>query len=53
MHVILDGGQLDREARRDRLVGQPVGNQFGDLRFAASFKDPRMRRPSWVLTDSS
>ena len=32
--VILDRGQLDGQPGSDCLVGQSVGYQFGDLRFA-------------------
>src|SRR3954451_14580107 len=32
--VVLDGRKLDRQARSDGFVGQSLGDQLGDLRFA-------------------
>src|SRR5690348_7050294 len=34
VHVVLDGRELDGQARRDGLVGQSLRDQLGDLRFA-------------------
>ena len=34
VHVVLDGRELDRQARSDGLVGQSLGDQLGNLRFA-------------------
>src|SRR3954469_6748760 len=32
--VVLDGRELDRQARSDGFVGESLGEQLGDLRFA-------------------
>src|SRR3954454_13610705 len=34
VHVVLDGRELDRQASSDGFVGQSLGDQLGNLRFA-------------------